>query len=285
MDGSDPAGPDRSPLDVRPGHRPPDVPAAPSVPVQPWLIIFASGVVCLVALLVLVSLARDDATDVPPAWLFAASGIVVAGIGGSAVWLASMQSRLVSRSAIALGAAFACIAVAKFALGPLGFFDQTRGRTIETFVGQQTLILLAGLAILVLYVVAIYVIRGIARGRVADAPKGRTWALVGVLLGLVAIGLAMPIVVVLAAGPLVYLRLIFTSAVGVGVTVALLAATGLVTGAFLTAEDSAQVLARASMLTTAMWIAIAFVLLFQALWVVFMLTLVAVWPLRTVTPK
>jgi hypothetical protein len=68
-----------------------------------------------------------------------------------------MQSRLVSRSAIALGAAFGCIAVAKFALGPLGFFDQTRGRTIETFVGQQTLILLAGLAILVLYVVAISV--------------------------------------------------------------------------------------------------------------------------------
>jgi hypothetical protein len=58
-----------------------------------------------------------------------------------------------------------------------------------------------------------------------------------------------------------------------------------VTGAFLSAEDRAQVLARASMLATVTWIALAFVVLFQVLWIVFMLALVAVWPLRTVTPK
>jgi hypothetical protein len=79
--------------------------------------------------------------------------------------------------------------------------------------------------------------------------------------------------------------LIFTSVVGIGLILALMAATGLVTGAFLSAEDRAQVLARASMLATVTWIALAFVVLFQVLWIVFMLALVAVWPLRTVTPK
>jgi hypothetical protein len=285
MDGTEPARPDRGSPDVGRGDEPREIPAAPFVPNRPWRIVLAAGVVCLVALLVLVSLAKDRASDVPPVWLFAASGIVVAGIGGYAVWLAALQSRLVSRSAIALGAGFACIAVAKFALAPFGFFDQTRSRTIALIVSQQMLIVVAGLGVLVLYVIAIRVIRRVARSRLTGAPKGRTAALVGTLLGLVAIGVALPIVLIVAAGPYFYLRLVFTSVVGLGVAVALIAATGFVNSAFLTAEDRAQVLARASMLATAAWIAFAFVVLFQVLWIVFMLTLVAIWPLRTVTPK
>lgn len=285
MDGSESAGPDRHPIDVGPGDGPHELPAAPSVPARPWLTVFTAGSVCLVALLALIYLAKDDPANVPPAWLFAVSGIVVAGIGGFAVWLASTQSRLVPRAAIALGAGFACIALAKFALAPFGFFDRTRARTIELVVSQQTLIVVVGLGVLVLYVVAIVVIRLVARGRFADAPKLRTATVVGVLLGLLAIGFALPVILLVVAGPAYYLSLVFTSAIGVGLIAALMAATGLVTGAFLTAEDRAQVLAHASMLATATWIAIAFVVLFQALWIVFMLTLLAVWPLRTVTPK
>jgi hypothetical protein len=241
--------------------------------------------VCLVALIALVWLAKDDPSNVPPAWVFAASGIVVAGVGSVAVWLACTQTRLVARTAIALGAAFACIALAKFTLAPFGFFDRTRDRTIELIVSQQTLIVVAGAGVLALYVAAILLIRRVARGRLVDSPKIRTSAVVGVLVGLLAIGFALPFVFVVVAGPAYYLRLIFTSVVGVGLILALMAATGLVTGAFLSAEDRAQVLARASMLATVTWIALAFVVLFQVLWIVFMLALVAVWPLRTVTPK
>jgi hypothetical protein len=285
MDGSVPAGPDHGSPDDGPRGEPPEVPPAQSVPRRPWLILVASGLASLVALLVLISLAKGDPTDVPPTWLFAASGIVVAGVGGSAVWLASMQSRLVPRSAIALGAAFACIGIVKFALAPLGFFKETRGRTIEMFFSQQGMIVTAGLVVLALYVVAIRVIRQVARSRLGDGPRMRLWALGGVLLGLVAIGYAVPIAFLLAEGPYFYLNFVFTSVVGGGLTIGLMAAIGLVAGAFLTAEDRAQVLAQASMLATAGWIAIAFVVLLHALWVVFMLTLVAVWPLRTVTPK
>ena len=268
-----------------PPREPPTMPAPPSVPARPWLIVLASGAVCLVALIALVWLAKDDPSNVPPAWVFAASGIVVAGVGSVAVWLACTQTRLVPRTAIALGAAFACIALAKFTLAPFGFFDRTRDRTIELIVSQQTLIVVAGAGVLALYVAAILLIRRVARGRLVDSPKIRTSAVVGVLVGLLAIGFALPVVFVVVAGPAYYLSLIFTSVVGIGLILALMAATGLVTGAFLSAEDRAQVLARASMLATVTWIALAFVVLFQVLWIVFMLALVAVWPLRTVTPK
>jgi len=261
------------------------MPAPPSVPARPWVIVLASGAVCLVALLALVWLAKDDPSDVPPAWVFAASGIVVAGVGSVAVWLACTQSRLVPRTAIALGAAFVCIALAKFTLAPFGFFDRTRDRTIELIVSQQTLIVVAGAGVLALYVVAILVIRRVARGRLVDSPKIRTSAVVGVVVGMVAVAFAIPIATVVVAGPAYYLSLVFTSVVGIGLILALMAATALVTGAFLSAEDRAHVLARASMLATVTWIALAFVVLFHVLWIVFMLALVAVWPLRTVTPK
>ena len=263
------------------------IPAAPSAPPRPWVILLAAGVVCVAALLILLSIAKDDATDVPPGWLFASSGILVAGVGGFAVWLAALQSRLVPRSATALGGGFACIAIAKFALAPLGFFRTVSGREIQTLGDQGSIIWVSAFGILLLYVVAIRLIARFARNRLNDAPRVRSSVTIGMVLSLAAIGLALPLLaaVVTGLGPLFYVNIVFTSVTAVGTTVVLLMAAGLVTGAFVTADDRAQILARASILTTITWLAIAFVILFQALWVVFMLTIVGVWPLRTVTPK
>jgi hypothetical protein len=265
----------------------PEVPAAPSAPQRQWVILLAAGVVCGAALLILLSLAKDDATDVPPGWLFAASGIVVAGVGGFAVWLAALQSRLVPRSAIALGGGFACIAIAKFALAPFGFFRTVNGREIQTLGDQGSLIWITAFGVLLLYMIAIRLIARFARHRLKDTPRVRSAVTVGMVLSLAAIGLAFPFLAAVATGlgPLFYLSIVFTSVTGVATTIALLTAAALVGRAFVTAEDRARILARASILTTITWLAIAFVILFQALWVVFMLAIVSVWPLRTVTPK
>jgi hypothetical protein len=265
----------------------PEIPAAPSAPRRPWVILVAAGVVCFAALQILISFAKDDATAVPPGWLFAASGILMAGVGGVAVWLAATQSRLVPRSAIALAGGFACVAIAKFALAPLGFFRTVGGREIESLVDQDSLIWVSGLGVLLLYVVAIRLIARFARGRLRDAPSVKPAVTVGLVLSLAALGLALPLIaaVAMGLGPLFYVSIVFTSVTGTAVAVVLLAATALVTGAFITAEDRTNVLARASILTTITWLALAFVLLFQALWIVFMLAIVGVWPLRTVTPK
>jgi hypothetical protein len=72
----------------------PDIPPAPPAPRRPWIVLISAGVVSFAALQILISLAKGD-TTVPPGWLFAASGIVTAGVGGIAVWLAAMQSSLV----------------------------------------------------------------------------------------------------------------------------------------------------------------------------------------------
>jgi len=267
--------------------RPPEIPDAPSAPPRPWVVLLGAGAVGCTALLLLLWLAKDDATDVPPGWLFAASGIVVAGVGGFAVWLAALQSRLVPRSAIALGGGFACIALAKFVLAPFGFFRTVSRREIQTLGDQGSLIWITAFGVLLLYVIAIRLIARVARNRLQDAPRVRPAVTVGLVLSLAAIGLALPFLAAVAAGlgPLFYIDIVFTSVTGVGTAIVLLAATALVSRAFVTAEDRAQILARASILTTITWLAIAFVILFQALWVVYMLTIVGVWPLRTVTPK
>jgi hypothetical protein len=250
-------------------------------------VIAIAALVCYAGFRVLLSLASDDSVDVPPGWLFAAAGILAAGVGGVAVWVAALQSRLVPRSAIALAGGFACIAIAKFALAPFGFFRSVGGTEIQTLGDQGSLIWVSGFGILLLYLVAIRLIARYARGRLHDAPRVRPAVTIGVVLSLAAIGLALPVLAALAIGlgPLFYLDIVFTSVAGAGVAIVLLAAATLVTSAFVTAEDRATILARASMVTTITWLAIAFVLLFQALWVVFMLAILAVWPLRTVTPK
>ena len=63
------------------------------------------------------------------------------------------------------------------------------------------------------------------------------------------------------------------------------AAAALVAAAFADTGAEAAALGRASMYLTVVWVAIAFLLVFQILWVVFLLSVITYWPLRTVTPK
>jgi hypothetical protein len=140
------------------------------VPQRPWVVLFAAEAVGGAALLLLLWLAKDDAINVPPEWLFAASGIVVAGVGGFAVRLAALQSRLVPRSAVALRGGFACIAVAKFALAAFGFFrsggDPNPRRSRLAHLGHR-------FGVLVLYLVAIRLIARVTRNCLQDGPRAR----------------------------------------------------------------------------------------------------------------
>ena len=70
-----------------------------------------------------------------------------------------------------------------------------------------------------------------------------------------------------------------------GIAVALFGAAALVSIAFRDTAARSKALGQASMYVTVAWVAIAFLLVFQILWVVFLLAIVTIWPLKTVTPK
>jgi Na+/glutamate symporter len=70
-----------------------------------------------------------------------------------------------------------------------------------------------------------------------------------------------------------------------GIAVALFVATTLVALAFKDTAKRARAVGTVSMYVTVAWVAVAFVIVFHVLWIVFLLAVVAIWPLRTVTPK
>jgi len=85
--------------------------------------------------------------------------------------------------------------------------------------------------------------------------------------------------------PSQYLDFATTGLEASGIALALFVAAGLVAVAFRSTAVRSKALGQASMYLTVLWVAIAFLLVFQVLWIVFLLAIVAIWPFRSVTPK
>jgi hypothetical protein len=107
------------------------------------------------------------------------------------------------------------------------------------------------------------------------------------LIALVVIGVIGLVVAgfMFTSAPMQYVSFALTGLEAGVLAVVLLVATILVSLAFRDASAQARALGKSSMYLTVAWIAIAFVLVFHVLWIVFLLAVVAAWPLKTVTPK
>lgn len=71
-----------------------------------------------------------------------------------------------------------------------------------------------------------------------------------------------------------------TGAVGVLIALALVAAVALCSIAFREAEQQSELAVNVSLLSTFAWIGLAFIAAYHILWAVFLLTLIATWPLK-----
>jgi hypothetical protein len=236
-----------------------------------------------IGLLVIVSM-QDQTEKTPPTSMFAAAGLLMSVVGFVTVALAARRAGTTVRAAIALGGGFAAIALAKFAMGPTALFQGNRRQEISSLVAMDSrgLILWIAASILVLYVGAVWFLA--AAFRPAAPPDGPSYKpVIACLLIAVAGGIGTAIFVTTAAGD--YVVFILNGLEATGIAVALFAATLLVAVAFRDTAQRSRALGAASMYVTVAWVAICFLLVFQVLWIVFLLAVVAIWPLRTVTPK
>jgi hypothetical protein len=74
----------------------------------------------------------------------------------------------------------------------------------------------------------------------------------------------------------------FAGVLGVLIAIALVGAVVLCSVAFKEASDQAVLTRNVSLLTTFAWIGLAFIAAYHILWLVFLLTLISLWPLRVV---
>lgn len=271
-----------------------DSPARPDAELSArgWVRVVTSGAVVWVVgalavgwigLLVIVSM-QDRSEQAPPTSMFAAAGLLMSIVGFITVAIAARRVGTTLRAAIALGGGFAAIALAKFAMGPTALFQGNRRIEISSLVSMDSgaLILWIGVSILVLYVGAVWFLA--AAFRPVGPPDGPSYKpAVACLVIAVAGGVGTAIFVTTAAGD--YLAFIVTGLEATGIAVALFIATFLVAGAFHDTARRSRALGATSMYVTVAWVAICFLLVFQVLWIVFLLAVVAIWPLKTVTPK
>ena len=261
---------------------------------------------------VLLFVAQDGGDSAPPVSLLivAASVITLCTAGALAVvlrWDLSLPVQV-----IGYAVAYNVLVVAvKFALGPAGLYEANQAEDLTLPVVPPlnhapwwvSLIAVATFLLYAAVYVGVYIL---ARRRLSQPgppeppvvfePAARLKRHIGAsrraLVGLVAGA-------IVAAGTLgglallsgwiftmaEYLQFVFTAGVSLAVGLALAAATALCAGAFSSVTDRARMVGDATVLVAFFWLGLAFLALYHVLWVVYVLLLITVWPLRTVVPK
>lgn len=215
------------------------------------------------------------------------------------------------KSVLVLAAGYnAMIASVKLGLAPAALYQANREQSFDdSMVDPNSLwfYLGVGSAVLLLYLLVFWVMYKVFRRRLeyrareTDAPPGRRGRWLGrmmfarrrraVLVALVVATAAllasflwvMPVVFV-GLPTLSYLAYIF-STFGAAITLALILAAILAYKSFDEVERRAARLGDATLLAGFFWLGLALILLYHVMWVVFLLTLVSIWPFRTYTPK
>jgi hypothetical protein len=243
----------------------------------------AAVAVGLAAIVVVLNI-QDHTGEAPPTSTFAAAAIAMSVIAIVTVALAAHAAGTTWRAAIALGGGFAAIALAKFGMGPTALYQSNRAEAIQNVGGVTSgdMVVLIAVIVGALYLAAIWLLAVVFRpAEPPDGPSGR------IVLGLAAFGVGAifvtSIFVSSAAGQ--YIDFAMTGLEASGIALALFVAAGLVAVAFRSTAVRSRALGKASMYITVLWVAIAFLLVFQVLWVVFLLAIVAIWPFKSVTPK
>jgi len=227
---------------------------------------------------------QDHGGTVPPTSTFAAAGIAISVVAIVTVAVAAHAAGTTWRAAIALGGGFAAIAIAKFGMGPTALYQANRAHPIEDVGGLTSggMVVLIAIIVGVLYLAAIWLLAVVFRpAQPPDGPSGKV--VVGLIALAVAATIATSIFVSTAASQ--YVTFAMTGLEASGIALALFVAAGLVGVAFRATAVRAKALGQASMYITVLWVAIAFLLVFQVLWIVFLLAIVAIWPFKSVTPK
>ena len=197
----------------------------------------------------------------------------------------------------------ALIIAVKFTISPLSVYQANQLKTFDFQINENPLMLaiIAAVIFLLYFIVFsgiyLYFKRKVNKSIPQDAtvPVEKTKG----HKALVFWGIALLVGVIIFAGggaifffPLFfslnaieYLSFVFSTVFGLVIALALIGAIYFVTGAFRSAAEQAIIMRDVTILASFFWIGAAFLLIYHALWVVYLLILTALWPLRVVVPK
>jgi hypothetical protein len=195
----------------------------------------------------------------------------------------------------------ALIAAVKLGLAPAALYQANREEAFEASIGNPNglwFFLGIGSGVLLLYLLVFGVMYRIFRRRFrrrsltseTSPEQGFRWSGKTLVIGIVACVVfvasfvwVLPLVYI-GWPTLSYLAYIF-STFGAAILLALILAAFLAYRTFDEVEKRAVRLGDATLLASFFWLGLALIVLYHVMWVVFLFTLVSIWPFRTYTPK
>jgi hypothetical protein len=251
------------------------------------------------ALLVAVLLPRvsGGGTGTPPVGILVASGALISAFTTGALWFAIQKDLgLPQRVGLYAVGYNALIVLVKFVLAPLGVYQVNRSVPLESFLPFSELLgaALAAVIVFLLYLGVYALIYRVFRpsGVVVRSRKrwrsrrGLVFPMVAGSLLLAGSGgafLVIPLLVAVSATD--YLRFVFSSAVALEIVIVLAAASVLAALAFRSVAERAQMYGNAALMVSFFWLGLYFLALYHVLWVIYVLVLFSLWPLKVVIPK
>jgi hypothetical protein len=206
------------------------------------------------------------------------------------------------RTVLVLAAGYnALIAAVKLGLAPAVLYQANREQAFDTSFGDPNdlwFYLGVGCGVLLLYLLVFGVMYWVFRRRFrrrslpSEPPPEQSgrWSNRTIVIGVVVLVAfaasflwIMPLLYV-GLPTLYYLLYIFTT-FGAAIMLALLLAAVLAYKSFDEVEKRAVRLGDATLLASFFWLGLALIVLYHVMWIVFLLTLVSIWPFRTYTPK
>jgi hypothetical protein len=252
-----------------------------------------------VAVVLLVPHAVASGGDVPPAGMLLVTATIIGMICAALLfWGLHSDLGLPAKTAVYAVVFNVLVILVKLGLAPRGFYEVNQVKTIDSTIAIDNglMAILAAAVVFVLYLGVYVTIYRFFRGRVehlapgdpvARLPGGRKIVTVVIVLtvALVATGGALLLVLVPLAAGVEYLDFVFSSSLSALIAIILACATGLAAMAFSSASDRARLVGDASLFMSFFWVGLFFLALYHVLWVVYVLVLTSIWPLKVVTPK
>ena len=181
------------------------------------------------------------------------------------------------------------VVLVKFVLGPQALYDASEEGRVTSDLGSDDLTVITALGVGAAYLLAFWILYRLARKRLerprAQASKVR-WAIVIIVLAVLFVSGVIPVLLLLFA--LVggeYVSFVFTSGASLVAGVALACALALAGLALSSSAERARAIGDATLLASVFWVGVAYLALYHALWVVYILVLTSIWPLKVVSSK
>ena len=238
--------------------------------------------------------------DVPPVRMLLVTATIIGAVCSVLLFWGLRSDLAVPAKAAVYAVVFnVLVIVVKLALAPHGFYEVNQQRNIDATFGtidNGFMAALASACIFVLYLGVFVFLYKTFRARIdhldADDPvptfiRGRSVAVGMVVLTflLVASGGAILLALLPLAGGLTYLEFVFSSGLSLMIGVVLACATAFAALAFRVTADRARLVGDATVFMSFFWVGLYFLALYHVLWVVYVLVLTSIWPLKVVTPK